>query len=384
MLFYLATLILLLSCATITIKTVVGYNNFRFSVRIWIVFLIVLGWFSPLIISGLSGIYEIGTTWFNVISYFGYTLFGGMLIFLVLLICRDVVWYVIYGLSVLLRHNSWTLNPKNINVLNKANLWVLLCSVLISCYALYEGWRAPIVHELNIRTPLVKRNVRIVQLGDVHITRATPDARIQEIVRKVNSLSPDIVVLTGDIMDDVFIKIDKKVNILNELEAPYGVYSVLGSHEFYMGITSWSYKMRQLKFHMLFNRGILIEPLNVFISGVPDVNTAYSHPTFKMNFEQALKGGDKENYRILLSYNPSIADMLTSFNYNLILSGHTHGGQLFPIHYFMKKANCGYLAGDYKVNGIDMHVTRGAGTWGPMMRLFSPSEITLINLIPNK
>ncbi len=384
MLFYLSVLIIFVACSAITIKTVVGYSGFNLTTKIWLAFLVLLGWFSPLLLCGLSGIHELNDNVYNIISYAGYTLFGFMIIFLTLLMLRDIVWYAIYGIVCLFQIDAWSVNPKNVSMLNKANFIVFLCALLVSAFALRGGWERPKLNEININSSLVTEDVRIVQISDLHITRSTSDERLRNIVYEVNALAPHVIVMTGDIMDDTLIKIDKKLDILKELNAPFGVYSVVGNHEFYSGLNAWSYKARQLGIHILFNRGILLKPLNIFLSGIPDAYTAFSHPTFNINFEKALKGSKKENYRILLSHNPSVIDNLTSFNYDMMLSGHTHGGQIFPMHYFVKKANSGYLSGSYKVNGIDLYVSSGAGTWGPMMRLFAPSEITLINIFSKK
>ncbi len=384
MLFYLSMLIIFIACSVIMIKTIAGYSGFKLSVKIWLSFFILLGWFSPLIVYNISCIYEFDTGWFNIIAYIGYSLFGFMILFLTLLMMRDIVWYAIYGMSCLLRLDIWSLNPKNVSVLNKANLVVFICAILLTGYALKEGIRYPEVKELEFISPLIKKEMRIVQVSDLHITRSTPNERIRKIVYEVNALAPHVIVLTGDIMDDILPKIDSKLDILKELNAPYGIYSVVGNHEFFAGLNAWSYKARQLNFHILFNRGILLKPFNVFLSGIPDAYTAFSHPTFNINFEKALKDSSRENFRVLLSHNPSVIDNLTSFNYELMLSGHTHGGQIFPLHYFVKKANSGYLSGKYQVNGIDLYVSSGAGTWGPMMRLFAPSEITSITLLPKK
>ena len=140
-------------------------------------------------------------------------------------------------------------------------------------------------------------------------------------------------------MDDRVDKIDRQLNAMGMLSAPYGIYSVMGNHEYYSGLTGWAYKFRQLGFKMLVNRGLMIGNTNVFVSGIPDAGTSVAHPTFSFNFERALKGSSRNYFRVLLSHNPSLIDNLTSFNYELMLSGHTHGGQIFPFHWLAKKAN---------------------------------------------
>ena len=96
MLFYLSTLIIFMACSVITIKTVVGYSGFNWVTKIWLSFIILLGWFAPLLLFNLSTVYDLSTTMYNILAYSGYTLFGFMIVFLTLLVLRDGIWYVIY------------------------------------------------------------------------------------------------------------------------------------------------------------------------------------------------------------------------------------------------------------------------------------------------
>lgn len=378
--FYFSVLVFSVACTVITIKTLVGYSDLRFGWKALISGLVIAGWFAPLYIGFLRN-FNLNSFIFDLISFIGYTLFGFMFLLLVLLLFRDVLWYAFYGAAKLLGYASWNINPKNISVLAYANLAVVGLAGALTWWALYAGTKIPAVRELTIYTPLVTRDWRIVQLSDLHVTRSTPLWRVNKVVEKINSLQPDMVFMTGDIIDDKMPHIQPQIDALARIETTQGVWSVMGNHEFYNGINAWDYKFSELGFHTLFNRGELIKETNIFVSGIPDLTTAQSHPTFNIHFPQALQGSSRENFRILLSHNPQVADNLTSSAYNLQLSGHTHGGQIFPFHLLVKKAN-NYLSGLYKVNGFDLYVSNGAGTWGPNMRLFAPSELTVINLRP--
>lgn len=381
MFFYVAALIIPLACTVITIKTLVGYSSLKPFFKAVISVLITVSWFAPAIIGLLRMLIQTDSTEFNIISYVGFTMFGFVFILFSLLLVRDVVWYAIYGLSRLVNMDIWSINPKNISVLGRANAIVLFLAVGITGYALYEGTKAPEVKTITIHSSLVEREIRIVQLTDLHITRLTPVSKVQHLVYQINALNPDIIFLTGDIIDDNTVKIENQLDTLIGLSAPYGIYYSIGNHEFYHGINSWSYKSKQLGFQTLFNRGMRIGNTNIFVSGIPDLHTASAHETFRIDFERALKGVDRDKFKILLSHNAEVADNLTGYNYNLILSGHTHGGQIFPFHFLVKRASP-YLSGMYKINGIDVYVSNGAGTWGPSMRLLAPSEITLFIIKP--
>ncbi len=377
--FFIAFFILALACSIITIKTLIGYGELKLFSKIIIAFIIVWGWMAPLVIKVIDYFSTLSLWAYNLISVISYTLMGFVIIVFCLLLLRDIIWYSVYGVAKLLHKDNWSINPKNLSVLKYANRTVLLMSVLICVYAINQGVKLPDFNNIVIESNLLKKDVRIVQISDLHIDRTTPIKRIRNIVAKINSVSPDIIVMTGDITDDTPIFLDKQLAELMNLSAPHGVYVSIGNHEFYNGLSAWMHKYQELGFKVLFNKGETIDN-NIFISGVPDAHTANSEFGANINFKQALEGSNYDQYRILLSHNPDIAESVTGINYQLVLSGHTHGGQIFPFHYFVKKANK-YLSGTYRINGIRLHVSSGAGTWGPSMRLFAPSEIVIIDLL---
>ena len=102
----------------------------------------------------------------------------------------------------------------------------------------------------------------------------------------------------------------------------------------------------------------------------------------KASIKQTLLNRPRGAYTVFVSHSPAFVKELDSKLVDLQISGHTHGGQIFPFHLIAKKGNKGFLAGLYDVNGVKLYVSRGAGGWGPPMRLFAPSEITIIRLIP--
>ena len=150
----------------------------------------------------------------------------------------------------------------------------------------------------------------------------------------------------------------------------------MGNHEFYNDVYAAKRILDKSKLQFLFNGGVHIKNSNVFLAGIPDMGTMAE----RINFWRTLNRSKQSDYKVLLSHSPSIVNSLSKGLVDLVLSGHTHGGQIFPLHWFAKKAN-NYLAGLYNKNGTDLYVSRGTGTWGPSMRFFAPSEITIINLL---
>lgn len=377
--FFIAFFIIAAACSIITIKTLVGYSDMSFVAKLAIAIIVILGWLSPIMISSLRNITLNYPQIFSFISKYGYTLFGFVFVVFCLLILRDIFWYALYGSAQLMGIDNWYINPKNISVLGYANLIVICLSMVICGYGLYEANKTPNIVNISDETSRINRDWRIVQISDLHINRTTAVDKIRNLVETVNSLGPDVIVLTGDIFDDDASVLQEQISALGHIGAPYGVYASVGNHEFYNGLSSWLYQYEQLGFTVLFNKGVSIGG-DIFIAGIPDAFTASSNPVHNVNFTHTLAGSTLEQYKILLSHNPELADSISSFNFQMMLSGHTHGGQIFPFHIFVKKANR-YLSGDYNVNGIKLHVSNGAGTWGPAMRILAPSEITVIDLI---
>ena len=221
--------------------------------------------------------------------------------------------------------------------------------------------------------------MKIYAISDLHISRTTSKERIKSIVDQVNALSPDAIVLTGDTIGDNINKINSLLDELRELSAPYGIYAIMGEHEFYNNVYDAKKAFEQRGITFLFNGGATIKIANIFIAGIPD----YSTMAERINLWRTIYKSKKENYRVLLSHSPLIVDALSKELFDIVLSGRTHGGQFFPVHWFVQKLNH-YLAGTYKVNDIDLFVSRGAGTLGPNMRLLAPADIAVVNLHPKQ
>lgn len=374
--FFLAGLIVAVACSIITIRTLVGYTDLKLVYKLIVGTVVVLGWFAFLIVGFIRKYNILNAEAYPIVANGLYYLMGFVFILFIVIMMRDIVWYTIFGIAKLLKNDGWHIDPKNVSLLSKANFIVILFSIMVCAYAIYEGNKLPQVHEEFIYSDKINSNLRIIQLSDLHITRATSTARLRQLVEQVNMLNPDVVVLTGDTIDDNVFLIEEQLNMLKEISAPYGTYSIMGNHEFYNDVYAAKRVLDSLGLKFLFNGGVHINNTNVFIAGIPDLNTMFE----RVNFWRTLNPSKKEDFKVLLSHTPIIINSLSDGIVDLVLAGHTHGGQIFPFHWLVKQAN-DYLAGKYKVNGIDMYVSRGAGAWGPQMRLFAPSDIVVINLL---
>lgn len=378
--FVAVALIIAGACALISIRTLIGYGEFSLLAKVSVSFVILCGWLAPLWENWLRRHDVLSPDVFRYVSQAGYFLFGAVFILFALLLARDIFWYLIYGMGKL-SGRMLLPSPSDIKVLASANLATVVLTLALSFYAYYEAVKIPGVKTVEFSTEKTSDSFSIVHLTDLHINRTSSLSDLQKLVDKVNALSPDIIVLTGDIADDKAAYVEGGMHILSKLKSKYGTYYSIGNHEVYSGILPILERIRDAGINVLYNRGVALPDLNVFISGIPDLQNAGGHPLLMVDMERTLDGSTEGNYRILLSHRPDAREYTKDGVFDLQLSGHTHGGQIFPFHILAARSNR-YLAGSYRDNEMDIYVSRGAGYWGPPLRLLAPSEITLIKINP--
>ena len=257
------------------------------------------------------------------------------------------------------------------------NWGILALSLLFAAGALYAGVKVPVVKNVHISSEKLTREYTVVVLSDLHIHRVMSPQKIERIVSLANARNPDIVLLAGDIIDDDVRRVSKITALLKGLKASKGIYFVTGNHEFYAGYDETVRELANLGFMFLENDGAAVGK-DFYLAGVPDTfaGAAYGKtPDLNRAFAKAGKGA----YRLLVSHSPSD---FAGRDFDLEVSGHTHGGQIFPFHVFAKLHNK-YLSGLYPMpGGAEIYVSNGAGQWGPQMRFLAPSEITVLRLTP--
>lgn len=365
--FFAAMLIVGLSCIAITYKTLVGYGEFSVWLKLSVLILLAIAWFSPLLLRVIrhSGVLSGGS--YAAFSNLSYFLMGYAFILIVLLLARDIIWYVVYFIS----HNP-AFNPNNVLVLHRLNLWALGLAMALALYGVYEALKVPEVKEIEITDNRIKEDTRIVVASDLHIDRASWLAQVRQFVDKVNDLKPDYVLLVGDVVDDIPSALEQDMAELQKIKAKR-VFVAFGNHEYYVKPILWLSKFNQMGFEVLHNAGYHYDDLGIYIGGVPDIQSG------AVNFEKAAHGASEDVYKILMSHSPMTAQQLRKGQFDLQVSGHTHGGQIFPFNFLVQAFN-GFLAGMYEVNGNKLYVSRGVGYWGPSLRLLAPSDITVLNL----
>ncbi|MBU1694068.1 MAG: metallophosphoesterase, partial [Verrucomicrobia bacterium] len=219
---------------------------------------------------------------------------------------------------------------------------------------------------------------RIVQISDLHLTAHRGASLVPRVLDAVQSLAPDILVSTGDLVDSPFEAVRGYAVALRGLSPPGGRFAVLGNHEYYTGLKQALAFHEAAGFTLL--RGDLIEAApGLWLAGVDDPAGSYTRqPHFED--ERALAAArPADGFVLLLKHQPLVSREAGAW-FDLQLSGHTHGGQLFPFGWFLKPIYP-WCRGLHKLApGRWLYVNRGAGTWGPPMRLLARPEITLIIL----
>ena len=233
--------------------------------------------------------------------------------------------------------------------------------------------------EVNIKN--LKEPYKIVQLSDIHIGGLIDKSFIEDIVQKANAIDPDIVVITGDLIDVDVLSAQETLNVLKKLNSRFGTHYVVGNHEYFHNIESIIESMKSLGIRVLENENVYIgEAGRGFnLAGVYDI-FGYRAKKYMPNLQKALKN-TQESPTILLAHQPRFIYEVSG-GVDLMLSGHTHGGQLYPFK-FLVQLQQPYVSGLHRHNEeLQIYVNKGTGFWGPPMRLGASSEISEIVIKP--
>ncbi|MGV3493248.1 MAG: metallophosphoesterase [Ramlibacter sp.] len=222
--------------------------------------------------------------------------------------------------------------------------------------------------------------LRIVQITDIHVGPTIKAAYLQAIVERVNALDPDVVAITGDLVDGSVAELAAHVAPLGALRARHGIFFVTGNHEYYSGVHGWIAELQRLGIRVLHNEHVVLRhggaPL--VLAGVPDFTGHYFDPDHRSDPARALAGAPA-GPRVLLAHQPRSAPAAAQAGFDLQISGHTHGGQFLPWSFFVPLQQP-YVAGLHQLGRMWIYVSRGTGYWGPPKRLGAPSEIAELRL----
>lgn len=269
-------------------------------------------------------------------------------------------------------------------ILMSMNMGIIGLTSLLGGIGLFQARRSASIMRQKISIPNLPpglQGLRIAQISDLHVGPTIKADYAQAVVDQVNALNPDLIFFTGDMVDGTVDHLVDDVEPLRGLNARYGKFFVTGNHEYYSGVEQWISKVGELGMTNLHNehRILSINGAQLAIAGVTDLmahNISKAHTT---DPQKAVAGIPREMPTILLAHQPGTAPLTDGLAIDLMVSGHTHGGQYIPFNLAVNRIHP-YAAGWYKHGDMQVYVNRGTGYWGPPLRLGVPSEITLFEL----
>jgi hypothetical protein len=229
------------------------------------------------------------------------------------------------------------------------------------------------------RLPISASGYSIVQLTDVHIGPTIGREFLERVVRETNNLAPDMIVITGDLVDGSVEQLGELVAPLRDLRARDGVFFVTGNHEYYSGADSWIAHLRTLGVRVLRNERVSIR--DAFdLAGVDDASAHRMLSDHGQDVTKALAGRDPSRAVVLLAHQPKALEEARRCDVDFQISGHVHGGQMIPFNW-IARLDQPVISGLHLVERTWIYVSTGTGYWGPPMRVGSGAEVTRIELV---
>jgi uncharacterized protein len=239
--------------------------------------------------------------------------------------------------------------------------------------------RGPGVEEIELRIADLHpdlEGLRIAQISDLHVGRYIRHDYVRRAVQRIRGLAPDLIALTGDIVDGPVDRLAPDVAPLGELASVGPTFFILGNHDCYSGAQQWSAHFRQLGMRVLLNEHTVYRKgaASVAVGGVVDPAYRAARPAI------SLEGAPPADFRLLLAHNPKLAPLGAQAGFDLQLSGNTHAGQFFPWNFVVHLVHAPHVAGLSREGRMWVYVSAGTGSWGPPVRLGTRTEITLVRL----
>ena len=288
-----------------------------------------------------------------------------------------VVLYLVLGIAVLALLQAVRILPKR--WLPAASAALVVVSVVAVAYGAVEATRVRVV-EAEIVDPALPPEfdgIRVALVSDFHVGPSRGAAFTEKVVQLVNDQRPDVVVLPGDLIDGKVDLVGPALEPLRELDAPLGTYGVAGNHEAYRDdVGDWLDFWSTLGIRPLRNESVPLtrDGATIALAGVYDYST---DEPYAPNLDAALTG--RTGYTVLLAHQPRQVADAAEHDVDLQLSGHTHGGQIWPVHYLVGWVN-GTVSGPSERGGTQLYTTVGVGTWGPPVRIGARPEVVILTL----
>jgi predicted MPP superfamily phosphohydrolase len=329
----------------------------------------------------------------DILLWIGYSSLGMFSLAFVMFLLRDVGWMTGTALgkigSIFKAEQDALGGPEMERrqfIILAMNWGILGLTILLGVIGFFQARFKPLIQKVEVpmgRFSKALESLKIVQISDLHVGPTIKAAYVQQVVDRINALEPDLIFFTGDMVDGSVQRLKNDVEPLRQLRSRYGTFFVTGNHEYYSGAEHWVEKTKELGMKPLMNEHVVldVDGDKLVIAGVTDFMAHQMLKHHRSDPKKALDGAPKGLPTILLAHQPGTADQIRDLDIDLMVCGHTHGGQYIPFNWAVAKAHK-YTAGLYQQDQLQVYVNQGTGYWGPPIRLGIPSEITLFNLVP--
>ncbi|MBP7796419.1 MAG: metallophosphoesterase [Elusimicrobiales bacterium] len=251
--------------------------------------------------------------------------------------------------------------------------WItFITSIVILIKSFYNAVTVPDFTKLSFESKYVDKNYKLIFISDIHLDSTYKNKLFSRVIDKIANENPDALIIGGDFVDPGFV-LDKNIKKLKDLRFP--VFFVLGNHEYYYGAVRTESIVKDLNFDLLKDRSDLLGRINII--GISDIRTEELDKSKVIEFIG--KNYKKDYFNIFVSHQPLYFKEISDKYELLMLSGHTHCGQIFPFH-LLTRLGYKYFCGEYANKNSLLYVSSGEGTWGPQLRFLAKPEIVLINI----
>ncbi len=324
--------------------------------------------------------------WFQIVTWLGSLLMGFWATFIIISFPVDIIRLVTFIWNYASGASEGQIEQQSV-LFYDANIFIFALSGVLSSFGFLMVLRGPKVKQTTVKIQnlsLSLKGLRIAQISDLHVGPTIRKRYVQKVVHKTNQIQPDIVVLTGDIVDAHSTSVTAYLNLLKDLKSRYGIFYVTGNHEYYWDAETLIKKMEDLGITSLLNENALIQigDSQLMMAGVTDPTGGHMLLGHAPDINKALASQKEAQFKILLAHRPDACFEAEKRGVNLQISGHTHSGQFFPFSLFIGLVHK-YSRGLYRHKRMWLYVNPGTGYWGPANRLGIRSEISLIVLEPS-